>query len=339
MSSLKEPISIDSLLKGEEEAWSNVAAELAKELVEDKKIDQIKKEQDKILTDGTPWDEFEEQSQLLLSVGETEEAIDYLYQAADGFYDDNVLDKAWLLYNQIVDLRPFEIRPRQKMVQIALKLKDTDKATMAYLSLYDCQKRRGAFIDAEETLDKLKKISPSHPGVIARDNPQLDRVDKKQQAVDLSTLLEVETLQEVLGTSDMTSLVDEFKEEVYQSISSSDRENYDAHYELGITFKEMGLYDEAIEEFNIATKSKKSYLKSMEMIANCLSDLGKKEAAVTQLEAILQDEGHKEEELVGIRYLLGSLYEEKDEIKNAKKQNKIVYNIFPDFADVKDKIK
>ena len=101
----------------------------------------------------------------------------------------------------------------------------------------------------------------------------------------------------------------------------------------------MGLYDEAIEEFNIATKSKQSYLKSMEMIANCLSDLGKKDAAITQLEAILLNSTYKEDELVGIRYLLGSLYEEKGDKKKAVDQYTIVYKIYPDFADVKDKIK
>ncbi|KQC14992.1 MAG: hypothetical protein APR63_04645 [Desulfuromonas sp. SDB] len=339
MSNIDETISLEGLLKGDVDSWSDVASELAKELLDDKGVDEFKATQDKILTESTTWEEFEEQAQLLLSVGETEEAIDYLYQAADGYYDENVLDKSWQLYNQIVDLRPFEIRPRQKMVQIALKLEDTEKATTAYLSLYDCQKRRGAFIDAEETLGKLRNIAPNHPGVIARDHPHTEKTTPEGQAVDLSTLLEMETLQEKIGNRSMNSLVDEFKEEVYQSISSSERENYDAHYDLGITFKEMGLYDEAIEEFTIATKSKKSFLKSMEMIANCLFDLGKKDAAVSQLEEVINNHDYQESELVGIRYLLGTIYESRGNSSEAKNQYIKVYQSYPDFADIKEKVK
>lgn len=339
MSNIDETISLEGLLKGDVDSWSDVASELAKELLDDKGVDEFKATQDKILTESTTWEEFEEQAQLLLSVGETEEAIDYLYQAADGYYDEDILDKSWQLYNQIVDLRPFEIRPRQKMVQIALKLEDTEKATTAYLSLYDCQKRRGAFIDAEETLSKLRNIAPNHPGVIARDHPHTEKTTPEGQAVDLSTLLEMETLQEKIGNRSMNSLVDEFKEEVYQSISSSERENYDAHYDLGITFKEMGLYDEAIEEFTIATKSKKSFLKSIEMIANCLFDLDKKDAAVSQLEEVINHHEYPESELVGIRYLLGTIYESRGNSSEAKNQYLKVYQTYPDFADIKEKVK
>lgn len=338
MASLDESLSLQKTVDGKVNKWSEIASDIAQEMVENKKFSDIREEQDKLLTERTTWEEFEEQAQLLLSVGETEDAIDYLYQAADGYFDENSIENSWNIYSQIVDLRPFELRPRKKMVEIALKLKDTEKVSISYMNLYECQKSRGAFIDAEKTFEKLQSLSPNNPAVIA------GNVDKKEEkkdetAMDLSTLLEEETKQKKIKKNDINSLVDEFKEEIYQSISSVERENYDAHYDLGITFKEMGLIEEALEEFNIATKSPKSYLKSIEMIAYCLSDLNKKEAAINQLEKVVNNTKYVDIEKIGLRYELGKLYEEKNEIDKAIKQYKIVSKTAPDFSNIEEKKK
>lgn len=339
MSSLDQSLSLDSLLEGGVDSWSNLAAELAKDMLESKGIGDLKETQNKMLTERSTWEEFEEQADLLLSVGEVEEAVDYLYQASEAYYDENQLEKAWILYDKIVDLRPFELRPRQKMVQIALKMDDKEKAVKAYISLYDCQKLRGAFVDAEETMKKLRKIAPDNPGVISRDISKPVEAESYHQSLDLSELLEHEHAKSRMSADSVGTLIDEFKEEVYQSISSSERENFDAHYDLGITFKEMGLIEEAMEEFNIATKSKKSYVKSIEMIANCLLELDKKHAAVRQLEEVVSRNEFNENELVGIRYLLGNLYEENGEEEKAKHQYFQVMKVYPDFSDIKDRIK
>ncbi|MBN1151217.1 hypothetical protein JXA84_08380 [candidate division WOR-3 bacterium] len=337
MSSLDQSLSIDSLLDGGVDSWSNLAAELAKEMLDNKSAGEIKETQNKMLT--STWEEFEEQAELLLSVGEVEEAVDYLYQAADAYYDENQFDKAWALYEKIVDLRPFELRPRQKMVQIALKSENAGKALLAYISLYDCQKLRGAFIDAEETMKKLRKLAPEDPAVISRDVMKPIGPQTQNQSIELSDLLEYEHHKKVPQNDNVGTLIDEFKEEVYQSISSSERENFDAHYDLGITFKEMGLIEEAMEEFNIAMKSKKSYVKSVEMMANCLLELEKKSVAIKQLEEVIARDEFNENELVGIRYLLGNLYEESGEDEKAKHHYFQVMKVYPDFSDIKDRIK
>ncbi|MBN1620306.1 hypothetical protein JW890_06255 [candidate division WOR-3 bacterium] len=339
MSSLDQSLSLDSLLEGSVDSWSDLAAELAKEMLDSKAIGELKETQNKMLTERSTWEEFEEQAELLLSVGEVEEAVDYLYQAADAYYDETQLDKSWSLYEKIVDLRPFELRPRQKMVQIALKLEDSGKAVKAYISLYDCQKLRGAFVDAEDTMKKLRRIAPDNPGVASRDVAKPAMNGHISESLNLSELLEHEHQKNKTPEEGIGSLIDEFKEEVYQSISSTERENFDAHYDLGITFKEMGLIEEAMEEFNIATKSKKSYVKSMEMIANCLIELEKKFAAVRQLEEVLSRNEFNENELVGIRYLLGNLYEENGEDEKAKHQFFQIMKVYPDFSDIKDRIK
>ena len=46
-------------------------------------------------------------------------------------------------------------------------------------------------------------------------------------------------------------------------------EDHESHYDLGMAYMEMGLYDEAIGEFQVASKGRPMEVKCLEMIALC----------------------------------------------------------------------
>lgn len=69
-------------------------------------------------------------------------------------------------------------------------------------------------------------------------------------------------------------VISEFKKGVAKTVSKDD---YQTHYNLGIAYKEMGLLDEAIHEFEISRVDPELSMSSSSMIGHCL--VGKREFA------------------------------------------------------------
>lgn len=129
----------------------------------------------------------------------------------------------------------------------------------------------------------------------------------------------------------LQDILAEFKEGVYQSIN---QEDFQGHYDLGIAYKEMGLVEEAIAEFQIASKGEKERLKSFEMLGICFLDRGEPKFAAKQLERGLSTPGYSDEDYIGLRYNLAQAYELTGEIPSAIKTLEDIYTTDVNFRDV-----
>ncbi|MEW6686112.1 MAG: tetratricopeptide repeat protein [Candidatus Edwardsbacteria bacterium] len=137
-------------------------------------------------------------------------------------------------------------------------------------------------------------------------------------------------------TISIAEIIDEFKEGVYQTIGEED---FQGHYDLGIAYKEMGLLDEAIYEFQIASKGKNERLKAFEMLGLCFLERGEPRFAVKQFERGLGTSGYPEEDYIGLHYGLGVAYEQLNDLVNALKEYETVYLMDINFKDVGVKVK
>lgn len=106
--------------------------------------------------------------------------------------------------------------------------------------------------------------------------------------------------------------------------------DYGAHYELGVAYRNMGLQDEAIEEFQTATGGSECFLDACRMLAACLTDRNMNRQAIDYLEQALADPRCKGAEADLIRYELGVLYEAEGQEGSALQ----VYSQIPSFRDV-----
>ncbi|MDI6739613.1 MAG: tetratricopeptide repeat protein, partial [Candidatus Edwardsbacteria bacterium] len=123
----------------------------------------------------------------------------------------------------------------------------------------------------------------------------------------------------------------EFKEGVYQNMS---QEDFQGHYDLGIAYKEMGLLEESIGEFQLASKGEKERLKSFEMLGLCFMERGEYKFAIKQFERGLATPGYGDEDYLGCRYNLGLAYEEINDLENAFKAFESAYMVDVGFKDV-----
>ncbi|RKX70679.1 hypothetical protein DRP53_04300, partial [candidate division WOR-3 bacterium] len=113
---------------------------------------------------------------------------------------------------------------------------------------------------------------------------------------------------------------------------------YKSHYDLGVAYKEMGLYAEAIEEFQISAKDPELTLKSMEMIGTCYYERKKYKEAVAILKRSLKIPGYNKSDFVGIHLLLARCYEAMGKNEDALREYEIVYHYNPTLAEVKEKL-
>lgn len=86
-------------------------------------------------------------------------------------------------------------------------------------------------------------------------------------------------------------------------------EDFDSHYDLGVAFREMGLLDEAIVEFQRAVRAPGRPLRALEALAQCFLDAGQPELALTTLHepaVAAAASGVGDASLVAVHYLMGA---------------------------------
>lgn len=108
----------------------------------------------------------------------------------------------------------------------------------------------------------------------------------------------------------------------------------EVHYTLGVAYKNMGLLDEAQEEFSIAMTSSAVFLDSCLMTAVCLKERGQADAASSQLERLLTDSRCQGAKGQAIRYELGLLYEQQAQWEQAV----TMFESIPTFHDVPERL-
>lgn len=128
----------------------------------------------------------------------------------------------------------------------------------------------------------------------------------------------------------------EFKKGVEQQL---DAEDYDTHYNLGIAYKEMGLTDEAIGEFQLASKDPKRSVECASMLGLCFLEKGMPQLAIKWYRKGLEMPEINEEEHVGLLYDLGNAYIEVGDTQNAQKAFMEVYGMNTNYRDIVGRIK
>lgn len=134
----------------------------------------------------------------------------------------------------------------------------------------------------------------------------------------------------------LQDVFNEFKKGVDSQLGEGD---YDTRYNLGIAYKEMGLVDEAIAEFQLAAKDPKRSLECSSMIGICFMEKGMADVAVQWYERGLQVPGRAPEEYRGLRYDLGIAFEATGDLGKAKATFADLVREDPSFRDVSDKLR
>ncbi len=123
----------------------------------------------------------------------------------------------------------------------------------------------------------------------------------------------------------------EFKKGVSETLSEGD---FEAHYDLGIAYREMGLLDDAVTEFNAAMASPSRRLGCLHLLGLCALDARQPEDAIAHLQMALDTDDLATEQVLGLRFDLGRCFEQSGDIESATTEYLAVQAVNPKFADV-----
>jgi tetratricopeptide (TPR) repeat protein len=142
---------------------------------------------------------------------------------------------------------------------------------------------------------------------------------------------------------DLSEMFGELKQELEEESIAGD-DDPETHYSLGVAFREMGLLDEAIAEFQkvcTAIDRGKAFTQSIQTytwLAQCFLDKGVPESAIHWYEKALNLPGINEEGRLAIHYELGSACESAQDRPSALRHFTDVYSANIDYRDVAERI-
>jgi pilus assembly protein FimV len=140
----------------------------------------------------------------------------------------------------------------------------------------------------------------------------------------------------------LKEVFDEFRAELGEM--GGEEEDLETHYNLGIAFREMGLLEEAISEFQKVAKASdmgKAFRYAMQcctLLGLAFMEKGQPNIAAIWYERALHTPGVDAESTLALRYDLGVAQESAGDIEGALKSFSQVYAANIDYRDVADRI-
>jgi tetratricopeptide (TPR) repeat protein len=209
---------------------------------------------------------------------------------------------------------------------------------------------QGVCDEAREILDTLLLAFPKSKRVkellarLEERQAASEGVQPSEEGFDLATELASEDFSEGSGAGavpggdfqySVEEVLEGFKKGVQQAIKP---EEYEAQYELGIAFKEMGLMDDAIAQFEKSMGSgeaKGKEVASLTMIGLCLMERGQTEEAIEAFTRGLHSSQASADATKALLFELGLAHQKAGRADLALEQFLAVEKVDPGFRDVK----
>jgi len=188
------------------------------------------------------------------------------------------------------------------------------------------------------------ELPPSEPLVaetkIEEDEPEeiIEAVtDNGFEALSVEDM-ETATAEEIIEPAlenDVLEIFEEFKKGIETELEEEDS---DTHYNLGIAYKEMGLIDDAIKEFQTANKDPKKRIQASSMLGVCYKEKGFYTLAVDVLKNALSAIPEHDDSYWGTKYDLAEAYQQNGNIKEALEIYTEIYSYDSKFRNVHEKM-
>lgn len=147
------------------------------------------------------------------------------------------------------------------------------------------------------------------------------------------------------GAGEAGSPLGDLLQELGGAAGPEAEEDPEKHYNLGVAFREMGLLDEAIGEFQKVVKGAQkekfppNFLQACSLLAVCFMDKGMPAIAVKWYKRALELPDLDEESTLALQYDLGVAYEQAGDNRNALERFSEVYSQNIDYRDIAEKIR
>jgi tetratricopeptide (TPR) repeat protein len=284
----------------------------------------------------------------LLEHGDRAGGIAALERALAGYLEQEDWTSAYRVASDLTAAEPNSTARHQARVEVAAKWGDRPHLTEAYVALGEAFQRAEATdkavavfrraleldehnVAARSALRAMapKDDTPNPEGYIDFGAMVIDDVGPRSTRMRTETAPispdEDETFREALA---------EFKRALDQNLSIEDHQT---HYDLGVAFREMGLLDEAIGEFQKALRSSEGRLRTAEALGQTFFEQGRPAVAEAVLRSVERGtEGDADK--IGVLYWLGRALEAQGKGSEARGCYDRVLAVDVSFQDVADRV-
>jgi tetratricopeptide (TPR) repeat protein len=148
-------------------------------------------------------------------------------------------------------------------------------------------------------------------------------------------LVDAQEMPEPELDNDVLEIFQEFKKGLEKELGDEDSET---HYNLGIAYKEMGLIDDAIKEFQTSRNDPKRFLQSSTMLALCYMEKNMYSLVIDVLSKVLAQLSDKDESYWSVKYDLAEAHEKNNNLKGALELYIEVFGWNARFRGVSEKV-
>lgn len=214
---------------------------------------------------------------------------------------------------------------------------------------------QGLIEEARGTLQESLNSHPEHPLLIEKLTELAELAaenvvaSSNRPASDDDSFMLAQKLAEELGGDeapeptdagsdvlDVETVFAQFKKGVEEQIGIEDS---DTHFDLGIAYKEMGLLDDAIHEFELARSNPQRECIAYTLIGLCFVEKGEIPEAIASFKKGLYADNKTDREELGLYFELGTAYELMHDPKEALYYYQKVHKRDGTFRNVEDKLR
>jgi len=280
---------------------------------------------------------------LYLETGDREQAVTECIILSEIFGRLGDLEKRESLLREALSINPDDPRLVERIAAVEEEKRpeslDDYSEEIAEAEFYI---RQGLQDEALRIYERLLNIFPGNEELLSRvaalqgTAPQPSEVEagklaepQVQETVDIEELIEPQLDTEVMD------IFEEFKKGLEKAVEPEDIET---HYNLGIAYKEMGLIDDAIREFQTSRNDPRFYVQSMTMLGICYMEKGLYPIAIKAFKEALDNIDTRDESYWGALYDLAAAHEKNGELARAFELYTDIYGWNSKFRDVGERL-
>lgn len=261
---------------------------------------------------------YQKRVELSYRIGDRSRLIIAYLELGDALMRAGALDKALAVYSRVAEHDPDNQRARSALETLA-PIEEEIEAPAPPAPTAPAPPAAPVAV-APPALPPSMRVSAPEPAP-ATEEPALPRRTVAQEIpaessdfIDLGALvmdeekardtrMKVENEQKTGDEQkDFRDMLVAFKRGIDENI---DAEDFQAHYDMGVAFKEMGLLDEAIAEFQKALRAPEGRLRTSEALGVAFYDKGQFAIAEAILKRAVETLGASDDEQIGLIYWLG----------------------------------
>ncbi|MBW8771803.1 MAG: tetratricopeptide repeat protein [Gemmatimonadetes bacterium] len=272
---------------------------------------------------------YQKRVELAFRLGDREYLVDSYLELGDALLRSGTVDKAVAVYRRVAEHDPGNQRAATALLTLAGEETPPPKPAAP------------------------AKAAPAKPAAPAASAPPAPRTSRpvpvaQDGFVDLgsfimdddepaSTRMRIEE-EEPSGDEekDFSSMLSAFKQGIEKTVAEED---FQTHYDLGVAFKEMGLLDEAIGEFQKALRAPEGKLRSSEALGTAFFEKEQYAVAETILKRAVENIAASDQEMLGLYYWLGRSCEAQQKVAEAQAAYQHVTAVNIKFLDTADRVK